>query len=105
MDEGKRYFKFLRFAFILSWIGGFLLFFLPTIGNTLGEDLLAKILGVVVIALVVSGLMFYYYLSCCVAVLRKSTIVWVGLSFITAPIGPIVAYWKMRGIAIEKGWI
>ena len=105
MERGKLYFTRLRFWFILSWVGIFLLFALTSLVGVLDENTLNIAMVTVFLLLVISGFMFYYYLGNCVAYLNKSTIVWVGLSFMSAPIGPIIAYYKLKAIAIERRWI
>jgi hypothetical protein len=44
-------------------------------------------------------LMFYISLGQLAARMGKSWITWVGLSFITSPVGPIVAYMALRASA------
>lgn len=45
---------------------------------------------------IVSGFAFYLALGVLASRLGRSWIVWVGMSMITNPIGPIVAYVRMR---------
>ena len=45
---------------------------------------------------ILAGALFYVYLGVLAARLERSVLVWVGLTFITKPIGPIVAYFRMR---------
>jgi hypothetical protein len=54
---------------------------------------------------VIFGLLFYYYLGNLAAELNKSSIVWVGLTFICGPFGAVYAYFKMKTFSIENGWV
>jgi hypothetical protein len=65
----------------------------PTLftANPLAPDLLI-IIGIASVA----GLAFYIALGQLAARLGKSWILWVGLSIITAPVGPFIAYLMMR---------
>ena len=52
--------------------------------------------SIAILAMVISGLTFYVSLGMLAKRLGRSWIVWVGLTFITKPIGPFVAYFRMR---------
>jgi len=57
--------------------------------------------GVAVLLSFVASIAFYVLLGTLAARLKRSVITWVGLSVITNPIGPIVAYFNMRGVVGE----
>lgn len=98
MEKEKRLLKGLKWSFGVSIIFSFLLIavaFLNLPGEIIaGTGLIASI----------SGLMFYYYLARITILLKKSPIIWVGLAFLTPPVGPIIAYLKIQSLSIEKGW-
>jgi hypothetical protein len=52
--------------------------------------------GILISSMMVSGLTFYVSLGILAKRLGRRWIVWVGLTFITKPIGPFVAYFRMR---------
>lgn len=52
--------------------------------------------GIALLALMISGLTYYVSLGMLAKRLGRRWIVWVGLTFITKPIGPFVAYFRMR---------
>ena len=52
--------------------------------------------GIAVLTWVISGLAFDISLGMLAKRLGRSWIVWVGLTLFTSPIGPFVAYFRMR---------
>lgn len=53
--------------------------------------------GTCLAVMIVAGLSYYVSLSIVAHRLNLSVITWVGLAFITAPIGPIIAYLMIQG--------
>lgn len=78
----------------------------PEIGS-IPEAMAMPIFLVVVPVLLVSGFAFWISLGMLAAKTGRSGVVWVGLSFITAPIGSIIAYSRMlnivKGLREETG--
>lgn len=62
-----------------------------------GEGLGALVLVFVVVWL--AGVAFWISLGTLARRLGRSVIIWVGLTFITSPIGPVVSYFWMRSLA------
>ena len=102
IDDTRYFFKRLRFSLIASWVSLLLMVILLNleldIFNGNGQIVsVVEIMAVIILLFSVAvGFMFYYYLSCLAGEFSKSAIVWVVLPFITAPIGPIIAYFKMK---------
>jgi len=63
-----------------------------------GNTVLSGIAVVAMLSTLVGAVLFYSGLGSSAAILNRSPIVWVGLSFITAPIGPVVSYFWMRSL-------
>lgn len=78
--------------------------FIGSIACFLGAFFLDKTLPdnmfvwVLIGALVVSSIVFYVGLGLLAKRLGKSQVLWIGGAFVTAPIGPIVAYITMLSI-------
>ena len=53
------------------------------------------------IVLIFSGISFYVFLGILAVRLKRSPIVWIGISFVFSPIGPFVAYYDMRRLVRE----
>lgn len=58
--------------------------------------------SILISAFLISGLVFYVSLGMLAKRLGRSWIVWIGLTFITKPIGPFVAYFRMRRLVHNK---
>ena len=69
----------------------------PEIGS-IPEAMAMPIFLVVVLVLLASGFAFWISLGMLAAKTGRRGIVWVGLAFITAPIGSIIAYSRMLNV-------
>jgi membrane associated rhomboid family serine protease len=83
----KSYMRRMNYCFIAS-IGGLIIYYF--FNDALPSLALLGILGAVV-----AILGFYIYLGDLAGLLGKSPIIWMGVSFITSPVGPFVAYIAM----------
>jgi len=54
---------------------------------------------ILILLSVAAGLTFYISIGTLAAQIGRSWIIWVGLPIITAPIGPIIAFFWMRNLA------
>jgi len=66
-----------------------------------------KMTGLVIVLAVVNAVSVYlfgFYIGRLALLLDKNWILWAFGSVIVSPFGAIVAYVKMRKLAIEKGW-
>jgi hypothetical protein len=59
--------------------------------------------GILILTMIASGLAFYVSLGVLAKRMGGSWIVWVGLTFITNPVGPFVAYFRMRQLVNTGG--
>jgi hypothetical protein len=59
------------------------------------------LLGLLLLVALLSMVTFYVSLARFASRLGRSTILWVGGSWLTTPFGPIVAYLRMQDIALE----
>jgi hypothetical protein len=52
----------------------------------------------------VSHVAYLYLLGAVVLGAKRSLVRWVGLTFITGPLGTVVSYFFLKPVAIEQGW-
>jgi hypothetical protein len=99
LDISKRQrtlFARLKLCLIVFWVAVGLLF-LP-----LKID---AVWGIALIAIVISKLVFLYYIGCLAVEAKKSRVLWILGSLVGFPLGMLFAYVRMRHIAIENQWI
>lgn len=89
----SRPFQVLTWSFVVTITSIVMLVMLAGGEQTKG---ISPLEGIVILAMVLSGLTFYVSLGMLAKRLGRGWIVWVGLTFITKPIGPFVAYFRMR---------
>jgi len=92
--------RFKRFTYVfsihcISWM----IFFYLT-GNSESPFLITAL-----IMIIVTKLSFLYYIGDLAAAAKKSVFLWVLGSLVFVFIGPLIAYFRMRVIAVTNGWV
>jgi multidrug transporter EmrE-like cation transporter len=87
-------FRLLTASLLVSVGGAVCVLALPRPENNL-DSLLSSLAFA---AWVAGGVAFYVMLGVLASRLNRSPIVWVGAAFIFTPIGPLVAYFRMRSL-------
>jgi len=93
-DSVRQYFEKMKFFFRIGY-GLFALFFV-LFGVLNGSKQKYDFIFVIMVLISITcSLLYLYYLGKLVDIYNKSRIVWIGGSIVTAPFGPIVAYFNM----------
>jgi hypothetical protein len=95
MTDNNRLMQYLTWSFVAG-VSGFLV--LMVIGIVAPSTGLSPIVIVCLLVMVSAGFPFYICLGILAKQMGRSWITWVGMTFITKPIGPFVAYFKMRDL-------
>jgi hypothetical protein len=95
MTDIQRLMQFLTWSFATR-VSGFVA--LMVIGFVAPSKGLSPIEIVCVLAMLSASFPFYICLGILAKRMGRSWITWVGLTIITKPIGPFVAYFKMRNL-------
>ncbi len=93
-DSVVRYYNKMKLFFRIGY-GLFALFFVLSIVLKDNKERYELILLIMFLISIVCVFIYLYYLGKLVGIYNKSHILWIGGSFVTAPIGPIVAYYNM----------
>lgn len=99
MTDTHRILQFLTWSLIVE-VSGFVSLIVIAIVDT-SEDLLPLKI-VCALAIFAATPPFYICLGILAKRLGRSWITWVGLTFITKPIGPFVAYFKIRNLVADS---
>lgn len=95
MTNTYRLMQFLTWSFVVG-VSGFVS--LVVIGIIAPSKSLTPLEIVCLLAIVSGSIPFYICLGVLAKRLGRSWVTWVGLTVITKPIGPFVAYFKMRNL-------
>jgi DNA-directed RNA polymerase subunit RPC12/RpoP len=95
-----QYFEKMKLFFRIGY-GLFALYFALAMATKNSESTYKALLVGIFVISVVCMWVYLYYLGKLAGVFNKSKIIWIGGSFVTAPIGPIVAYIRMSSL-VEK---
>lgn len=95
MTDTQRLMQYLTWSFVTG-VSGFVA--LMVFGVVAPSKGLSPLEIVCVLAMVSASIPFYICLGTLAKRMGRSWITWVGLTFITKPIGPFVAYFKMRNL-------
>ncbi|APG25959.1 hypothetical protein [Syntrophotalea acetylenica] len=92
--------KFLKISLVVSWIcyGIMVILGVSEDSGLINYEILTVAAIVLWLIIFIMGILFIFSLGGLAGDLNRSGIVWIGLSIITAPIGPIVAFSMMRNI-------
>lgn len=70
----------------------------------LGVDLNGGLSALWILVFAVSHLAYLYLLGVLILRAKRSFWKWVGLTFISGPLGTIISYLFLKPVAIEQGW-
>ena len=99
MADNNRLMQYLTWSFIAG-VSGFVA--LMVAGTVSLEEGMSPFIIICVLAMVSASFPFYICLGILAKRMGRSWITWVGLTFITKPIGPLVAYFKMRNLVNHR---
>jgi len=71
------------------------------VGPLMGRHVPDGVFQILALCMIVGMLGFHIVLGIMAARLQRSLVLWVGATFITMPIGPIVAYINMRSLVMK----
>lgn len=100
-DLLPKYFAKMKLFFRIGY-GLFAFFFVFAILIGDGKNKFEMLLVGLLYGSIICLWIYLYYLGKLAGILKKSKIVWIGGSFVTAPIGPIVAYFSMANLVKKE---